>query len=151
MKEIAYQTVYRNVQSLIKDEPDPIAVMATITCELFHGIPWIDWVGFYRLVNDCLKVGPYQGPRACPSIPITQGVCGKAVREKAPQLVPDVHAIPYHIACSDKSRSEIVVPLFSSDGAVAGVLDADSNLIAAFDETDLIWLEKIIDPLERLL
>ena len=58
-------------------------------------------------------------------------------------MVPDVDAFPGHIACSSASRSEIVVPLFSS-GKVIGVLDIDSENLAQFDATDQQYLEKMV-------
>jgi GAF domain-containing protein len=57
--------------------------------------------------------------------------------------VPDVDKFPGHIACSSASRSEIVVPVFSGNKIIA-VLDIDSEHKATFDNTDRIWLEKIV-------
>jgi len=57
--------------------------------------------------------------------------------------VPDVEAFPGHIACSSLSRSEIVVPVFNSQGDVAAVLDIDSRELSTFDDTDRRWLERI--------
>ncbi len=59
-------------------------------------------------------------------------------------VVPDVHKFPGHITCDSRSNSEIVVPLFSEDGQVWGVLDVDSQKPDAFSETDKEWLEKIV-------
>lgn len=60
-------------------------------------------------------------------------------------MVPDVDEFPGHIACSSASRSEIVVPVFGSDGSeVIAVLDIDSAELATFDEVDKEWLEKIV-------
>ena len=60
-----------------------------------------DWVGFYRNVgNETLKIGPYQGGHGCLVIPFSKGVCGACARTRKTQLVPDVNAIPDHIACS---------------------------------------------------
>jgi GAF domain-containing protein len=59
-------------------------------------------------------------------------------------VVPNVHEFPGHIACSDQSKSEIVVPLFKS-GELVAVLDVDSDEFATFDEDDKIQLEKILE------
>jgi GAF domain-containing protein len=59
--------------------------------------------------------------------------------------VPDVDAFPGHIACDARSRSEIVVPVLGEGGRLLGVLDIDSTDLAAFDETDEIWLERILE------
>ena len=64
-------------------------------------------------------------------------------------FVQNVLQFPGHIACSSKSRSEIVVPVFKDDEVIA-VIDVDSKGYSAFDEIDKDWLEKIaklISPL----
>jgi GAF domain-containing protein len=73
-------------------------------------------------------------------------VCGTAWAEEKTQVVPDVEQFPGHIACSSLSKSEIVVPMMA-DGEVLGVLDIDSDELATFDETDRIYLEKLVDVL----
>jgi len=125
-------------------ESDLIAAMSTMVCELHTGLEHFDWTGFYRVVSPgMLKVGPYQGSHGCLSIPFERGVCGKCAREGRTQLIPDVRAIPFHIACASSTLSEIVVPVFDSRGEVRSVLDVDSNLQAAFDEIDSRNLEEI--------
>jgi len=57
--------------------------------------------------------------------------------------VPDVHAFPGHIACDSRSNSEIVVPVFRADGALAAVLDVDSESLDAFGPEDRDGLEAI--------
>ena len=84
---------------------------------------------------------------ACVRIPWGKGVCGTAAKEKTPQLVPDVHAFPGHIACDGASRSELVIPLLSREGAVIGVLDLDSPRPGRFTQEDLEGLL----PVARLL
>ena len=62
-------------------------------------------------------------------------------------MVPDVEQFPGHIACSSESRSEIVVPIFK-DGVMWAELDIDSRELGTFDETDRVWLEKIVEELK---
>jgi GAF domain-containing protein len=73
-------------------------------------------------------------------------VCGTAWQRGETIVVPDVEQFPGHIACSSESRSEIVVPVWR-DGQIIAVLDIDSEKIETFDETDRIWLEKIVELL----
>ena len=96
-----------------------------------------------------LVLGPFQGKTACIEIPWGRGVCGTAAKTRETQLVPDVFAFPGHIACDSASRSEIVVPLFGSDGEVAGVLDLDSALPARFTQEDREGLEAFARILEK--
>lgn len=140
----AYEQSGRRIRELIAGEDDEIAVLATVAAELRHAFPHFHWVGFYRVVRPgFLKVGPYQGGHGCLTIPFERGVCGRCAREKATQLVEDVNALPYHIACSSSTQSEIVVPVLDARGEVRAVLDVDSDLPAAFDAMDQHELEKL--------
>ena len=80
-----------------------------------------------------------------------RGVCGTAFERRQSIVVPDVEQFPGHIACSSLSRSEIVVPIFNSEGEPVGVLDVDSTSLAAFDDVDRQNLERICQLLTRHL
>lgn len=139
-----YSEVFASIKALLANENDAIAALATVVCELHHAFAYYHWTGFYRVVAPRhLKIGPYQGTHGCIDIPFERGVCGKAARDKATQLVPDVEKFEGHIACSSTTRSEIVVPVLDARGAVLGVLDVDSNDFDAFDRVDQEELEAI--------
>jgi L-methionine (R)-S-oxide reductase len=143
-KQRLYELTQRRIEDLIADETDPIAVMATVVCELHHNFEHFDWTGFYRVVApELLKIGPYQGAHACLQIPFDRGVCGAAAQLRATQLVPDVRAFPGYIACSGSTRSEIVVPVITPEEVVVAVLDVDSDRLSSFDAIDTINLERI--------
>lgn len=145
MKQAAYEMILPRIAALVANETDEITVMATMACELHHGIEYYDWTGFYRVVEPgVLKVGPYQGSHGCLVISFQRGVCGLTARTGTTQIVEDVSKLPYHIACSNSTRSEIVVPVFDAFGNVRAVLDVDSDSLNAFDETDKFYLEKIL-------
>lgn len=136
--------------AMLADAPraDLSAAMATL-CSLVAALnPAVSWVGFYRLADpQTLIVGPYVGKPATLVIPVTRGVCGEAARKQQTIVVADVHAHPDHIVCDICSRSEIVVPWFSSTGELLGVLDLDSATPSAFDEVDQKWLECLLGRL----
>ena len=123
---------------------DQISRMATIAALLHHKMPHYYWTGFYRLEAGELIVGPYPGPLACAVLPAPDGVCWAGVRERRSIIVPDVHAFPGHVACDERSQSEIVVPVREPAGNVVGVLDVDSDQPDAFNEIDRAGLEKIV-------
>jgi GAF domain-containing protein len=62
--------------------------------------------------------------------------------------VGNVEKFPGHIACDSRSKSEIVIPLVNSKNEIAGVLDVDSTALNSFDETDTLWLKKIVDLIQ---
>jgi len=144
LKEDIYVGVLQNIESLIEGETDLVAVMSTMACELYHAFEHFNWVGFYRRVDErTLKVGPYQGRHGCLAIHIGEGVCGKCAREGETQIENDVSAIPHHIACSDDTKSEMVIPIKDGEGNVRAVLDIDSTEINSFDEIDQEYLKRI--------
>ena len=107
---VNYETVLSQLEALTRDVPYEVANLANISALLWQELPVINWVGFYKMIDGCLVLGPFQGKPACIRIPVGRGVCGTAVAEERTQLVYDVHAFPGHIACDCASNSEIVVP-----------------------------------------
>ena len=140
-----YQTLLPQIKSLIEGENDLIANLANVSAALKETFGFF-WVGFYRVIDNQLVLAPFQGPIACTRIKYGKGVCGTAWKEARTIIVPDVDAFPGHIACSSASRSEIVVPVIWADKVIA-VLDIDSDQPDSFDETDQIFLEKIVELL----
>ena len=142
-KEEKYRLLERQIAALLEGESDTVAKMANVAAVL-HVTFGFWWTGFYRVAGNELILGPFQGPVACMHIPYGKGVCGTAWKRNESVVVPDVEAFPGHIACSSASRSEIVVPVHGPTGAVTAVLDIDSDKLAAFDEVDRLWLERIV-------
>jgi len=147
-------TMYRDLASaleaLIAGEQDPIANMANASALIFETLPDVNWVGFYRNVNEELVLGPFQGRPACIRMTFDQGVCGAAAKTREVQRVQDVNAFPGHIACDSASKSEIVVPLIR-DGKLLGVLDIDSPKTARFTAEDEAGVVKLGEILSRVL
>ncbi len=141
-KEEHYNSLLPQVKALCEGENDMIAKMANVTALLHHEFGFW-WTGFYRVVNNELLLGPFQGPLACVHIGYGKGVCGTAWKERRTVVVPDVEEFPGHIACSSESRSEIVVPFFLGDDIIA-VLDIDIRDLATFDDTDAHYLEQVV-------
>lgn len=140
-KESCYKELLPQIKSLISGEPDLIANFANVAAALKDVFGFF-WVGFYIVKDTQLVLGPFQGPVACTRIGFGKGVCGTAWKEKRTVIVPDVEKFPGHIACSSRSRSEIVVPLVK-DVTVWAVLDIDSEYPENFDECDAFYLNKI--------
>lgn len=144
-KQERYEALLPQIKAVVEDEPDLIANMANVAAML-HETFGFWWTGFYRVEDEELVLGPFQGPMACTRIRKGRGVCGTAWLKEATQVVPDVDKFPGHIACSSASRSEIVVPIFH-EGKVIAVLDIDSERLNTFDETDRQNLEQIVKML----
>ncbi len=145
-----YRLFLPQYELLISDEHDEVSVLANTAAALHEAFGFF-WVGFYLVKDNELILGPFQGSVACYRIRKGRGVCGTAWAEERTQVVPDVEQFPGHIACSSLSRSEIVVPVFSANGEVRGVLDIDSDTLNTFDETDRLYLEQLAALLTRTL
>lgn len=147
-KQERYEALLPQLGALLDGETDVVANLANVAAALKQTFDFF-WVGFYVVKGDCLVLGPFQGPVACTRIRRGKGVCGTAWEAGQTVVVPDVDLFPGHIACSSASRSEIVVPVRQGETVVA-VLDIDSDRLAAFDETDAHYLERLAAQVARL-
>ena len=150
MDRIDYSKIAAQVCALTEGVPYEVANLANVSALLWQELPRINWVGFYKMVDGALVLGPFQGKPACIRIEVGKGVCGTAVAEDRTQLVYDVHQFPGHIACDCASNSEIVVPVHVN-GAIWGVLDIDSPEVGRFTAEDQAGLERIVGILEQIL
>ncbi|MEK0423872.1 MAG: hypothetical protein RLZ95_1782 [Bacteroidota bacterium] len=141
-KQEQYESLIPQIEGLLYGENNLVANLANISAALKEQFNWW-WVGFYWVHENELVLGPFQGPVACTRIKKGRGVCGGAWEQGKTLIVEDVEKFPGHIACSSASKSEIVVPVFKN-GVIVGVLDVDSELLAHFDATDQLYLEKIV-------
>lgn len=145
-----YQELLAQTNALISDETDLIANMANISALLFDALEQVNWLGFYRVINEQLVLGPFQGKVACIRIPLGTGVCGTAAKTKTTQRISDVHQFDGHIACDASTNAEIVIPV-QLNGDIIAVLDIDSTSFERFDQQDQEGLEAIVNALEQNL
>ncbi len=99
-----------------------------------------DWIGIYykesyidKIDSTDLVIGPYIGEVTDHvRISIDRGFCGMALREERTVNVADVTKDETHIACSLKTRSELVIPIKNKKGDFVAELDIDCNRLNAF-------------------
>jgi len=136
--------------------------LASVSATIMAHLPNINWVGFYLNSRNKLQLGPFQGLPACLQIPFGKGVCGTAALQRRSLIVADVEEFPGHIACDDRSRSELVIPLIlhqssadtsaevsanTSDGRLLGVFDVDSPITDRFCNADRDGLQNLLTHL----
>jgi GAF domain-containing protein len=144
-KHEAYQQAVGEINAILEGETNMILKMTTINCVLRQHLPYYYWVGFYAVNKGKLIVGPYQGTLGCLHISFSQGICGRAARLEATQVVANVHNDSAHIACDSRTNSEIVLPVWDNEGQLIAVLDIDSTDFASFDNIDQSYLEPLLD------
>ena len=104
----------------------------------------VSWVGFYRLGDGEMTLGPRRDKPACSPIGL-HGACGQAALSGRSLIVPDVRLLgAQYIACDPRDLSELVVPVRDSTGKIIGVMDLDSHSVGAFVEADQSALENLI-------
>ncbi len=141
-KQDKYKKLIQQAEVLIDPSIDRIGNMANLSSLIATHFEH-HWIGFYRVKDKSLILGPFQGPVACTNISYGKGVCGTAWKTKTTQVVSDVHSFQGHIACSPYSNSEIVIPCLENEKVYA-VLDLDSTEFNAFDTTDVKYLEQLV-------
>ncbi len=146
-KPSLYKDLYEACEAITAGEEDAIANMANVAALLWQYIPDLNWAGFYRMKNDALILGPFQGKAACIHIPLNKGVCGKAASTGEIQCIKNVHNFEGHIACDADSVSELVAPISDNDGNVIAVIDLDSPTANRFDEQDVEGISRIANLL----
>ncbi|MBR6381737.1 MAG: GAF domain-containing protein [Lachnospiraceae bacterium] len=144
-----YDLMISQLRAFGESESHFMPFLANASALLWQTLDRINWAGFYLIQGTDLLLGPFQGKPACIRIGSGKGVCGSALSQDAPLVVPDVHLFPGHIACDSASASEIVIPLHF-DGQKVGVLDIDSPEKARFSETDKEKLLEFVSVIEEL-
>ncbi|MFC1476230.1 GAF domain-containing protein [Candidatus Zixiibacteriota bacterium] len=146
-----YQAIKKDILNTLARAADAPAAMDLVVAKLSNKIPYYDWVGIYLVEGDILVLGPYRGaPSPHTKIPIGEGICGAAAAARETIIVPNVNADSRYLACSIKTKAEVVVPIM--DGAVClGEIDIDSHTPNAFTPQDRELLEDIATALARVL
>lgn len=138
------------ILSIIDKNVPLISNLSNVASAINLNMQNINWVGFYFVGDNELYLGPFQGEPACTIIRLDKGICGRCFREQKTIIVDNVLEEKEHIACSSKSRSEIVVPIFKDDKVVL-LLDIDAPIFNRFNEEDRNELEVICKSIEELL
>ena len=149
MKE-KYEELNKQLEALITGIDYDITILSNASALLNEYLENINWVGFYLLKDNILKLGPFQGKVACMMIPLNKGVCGHCATTKETIIVKDVHEFKGHIACDSRSLSEICVPIIINN-ELYGLLDIDSPITNRFSDLDKEYLEKATKIIEKAL
>jgi GAF domain-containing protein len=143
-----YCELVQLTEAIISNESDVIANMANVSALLFERLADVNWVGFYRRIDDELVLGPFQGKVACIRIPVGKGVCGTCVSSGEVQRVNDVHQFDGHIACDVSSNAELVLPIKVA-GRIVAILDIDSTVHGRFTKEDEQGINQIVEAFEH--
>ena len=123
-------------------------------CDLLkENIKHYDWVGFYFMNDEKqkLEIGPYAGEQTThTSIPYGTGICGQVAVSGKSFLVPDVANEENYLACSIKTKAELVVPIYKGD-VLVGQIDIDSHHHDPFTAADEAFLADLCALVSRVI
>ena len=114
------------------------------------------WTGVYDVGSEVGSIIAYSsassgvhagssgpGAPAYPTFPITKGLTGSAIREKATVVVGDVRTDPRYLTAFGNTLSEVIVPILDpQSGKVIGTIDVESDRANAFSARDQELLEE---------
>ncbi|HFD40311.1 MAG TPA: GAF domain-containing protein, partial [Anaerolineae bacterium] len=75
---------------------------------------------------------------------LDEGIVGRVIRSGAPALVDDVSQDPDYYPARPDTRSQMAVPIHR-EGQVIGVINLESPDLAAFDQDDLDFVQRLAD------
>lgn len=139
-----------SIRGALADRADRDERLRRVVKILSESRPHYAWTGIYLLEAGMLVLHNQIGlPTPHERIPVGQGICGLAARERRSVIVPDVTRDPRYLACSLATRSEIVVPIMRGPD-VLGEIDVDSDRLDAFGDEDRVLLEETAGLVARL-
>jgi L-methionine (R)-S-oxide reductase len=124
--------------------PDANEAKARWSAELIRDARIFPWAGIHEINGEKLAAIAWTGPDppAFPRFPITQRLCGVAVRARRTLLVGDFTKDPRYLTTFGSTKSEIVVPAYSRAGKTAlGLTDVESERLNAFGDADGAFIE----------
>ena len=149
-----HQEILSSVATIISVDSNCLETKLTQICALLkQEINTYDWVGFYfaKQNTKILHLKAFAGiPTDHTVIPFGKGICGQVAISNKNFIVDDVLAQDNYISCNIDVKSEIVIPLFLNNENI-GQIDIDSNTINAFNESDVILLEKINEKISNYM
>ena len=80
-QKVDYSAIAKELSALTDGIPYETANLANASALLWERLSEINWAGFYKMEDDKLVLGPFQGKPACIVISVGRGVCGTAVAE----------------------------------------------------------------------
>lgn len=144
----------KKIQEIITSKLERDGKLSAVCKLLRDNVANYDWVGLYfidqKRQNE-LILGHFEGePTEHARIPLGRGICGQAAALKKTFVVQDVSKEMNYLSCSQKVKSEIVVPIFKN-GKFVGELDIDSHTLAPFTREDKTFLEMTCKMISKLL
>ena len=140
------KAIVRDLRSAAAEGLDFNSLLKSAVDRIHESESCFHWTGIYELFPDnVLRLGPFVGaPTDHVFIGVGKGVCGTAVAEKRNINIPDVRECDNYLACSNETRSELVVLIRSGD-QIHAQIDIDSHDPGAFTDAMEAEIQVVAD------
>jgi putative methionine-R-sulfoxide reductase with GAF domain len=131
----------------------PRQARATQLAEAIRTFGGYRWVGVYVVGKELVSIIAWSGPGAPahPTFPVTEGLTGSAIGQKATVVVGDVRKDPRYLTAFDSTLSEIIIPIIHPQKKiVVGTIDVESERANAFFDEDRKTLERCAEAAQPL-
>ena len=124
-------------------QPLPTSEQMKKAAELIRSARGYRWVGLYEVTEAEIGAFAWTGTEApaFPRFPRAQGLCGAAVKSRAPVIVGDVKNDSRYLATFGNTQSEMIVPVIDGRNNVVGLIDVESEKRNAFSDQDTHFLQ----------
>jgi L-methionine (R)-S-oxide reductase len=131
------------LRTLLLENPDRLSA-AKRAAESIASERHYRWLGIYEVTSVDIGMIACTGntPPAFPRFAITKGLCGSAVALRSIVNVGNVQEDPRWLTTFGTTRSEIIVPVATTHGRIAGLIDVESDALNAFSREDEQFLSR---------
>lgn len=102
------------------------------------------WVGVFEISENEAVALAWTGTEAPAFLrfPLTRGITRDVVKTRKTAVVNDVLKDSRYLVAFSTTRSEVIVPVTDATGNVVGTIEADSDKVNSFSDSDVQFLEQ---------
>ena len=111
-----------------------------------------DWVGIYDVLRSEIAAIGWTGTEApaVPRFPRSKGLNGVAVASGRTVVVNDVRQDSRYLTTFERTGSEMIVPVRTSNDTIVGTIDVESPRTEAFGQPEILFVEHCAQVLAPL-
>lgn len=125
---------------------------AKLVAEKIRSAGMYAWVGLYDVKEKEISIISYGGKTepAFTSFPKDKGLNGRAVTKKETIVVNDIEKDEDYLLTFCKTQSEVIVPIYDSNGNAVGTIDVEGESKNVFTKKDVAFLEECAAKISAL-
>lgn len=121
-----------------------VASRAKRVAQLIRDVAGFFWVGVFEISENEAIALAWTGAEAPAFLrfPLTRGITRDVVKTRKTAVVNDVLKDSRYLVAFSSTRSEVIVPVTDATGNVVGTIEADSDKVNSFSDSDVQFLEQ---------